>query len=124
MIGRNPSKLPVHEMPTAFDSTSVVGPSRQHGTLQHFFESFLLLERHHNALDELDNLLYLLGKERNDHTVNYLHIKNMGKERHMNIQIGVYDVDSVILGLGSDVSILTKKTWKNMGRLTLGWSPM
>ena len=54
--------------------------------------------------------------------VNYLHKKKMGKEMHMNIQIGDYEVDSVILDLGSDVNILTKQTWKKMGRLTLGWS--
>ena len=42
----------------------------------------------------------------------------------MNIQIGDYEVDSVILDLGSDVNILTKKTWKKMGRLMLGYSPM
>ena len=42
----------------------------------------------------------------------------------MNIQIGDYEVDSVILDLGSDVNILTKQTWKKMGRLTLGLSPV
>ena len=40
----------------------------------------------------------------------------------MNIQIGDYEVDSVILDLGSDVNVLTKKTWKLMGKPTLGWS--
>ena len=40
----------------------------------------------------------------------------------MNIQIGDYEVDSVILDLGSDVNILTKKTWQLMGNPTLGWS--
>ena len=42
----------------------------------------------------------------------------------MNIQIGDYEVDSVILALGSDVNILTKQTWKLMGKPTLGWSPV
>ena len=42
----------------------------------------------------------------------------------MNIQIGDYEVDLVILDLGSDLNILTKQTWENMGQLTLGWSPM
>ena len=39
----------------------------------------------------------------------------------MNIQIGDYEVDSVILDLGFDVKILTKKTWQLMGNPTLGW---
>ena len=42
----------------------------------------------------------------------------------MNIYIGYYEVDSVILDLGSDVNILTKKTWQSMGKPMLGWSPM
>ena len=38
------------------------------------------------------------------------------KEMRMNVQIGDYDVYSVILDLGSDVNILTKKTWDKMGK--------
>ena len=33
-IKRNPIKLLVYEIPTAFDSTSIAIPSRQHGNLQ------------------------------------------------------------------------------------------
>ena len=40
----------------------------------------------------------------------------------MNIQIGDYEVDWVILDLGSNVNILTKQTWQLMGKPTLGWS--
>ena len=40
----------------------------------------------------------------------------------MNIQIGYYKVDSIILDLGSDVNILTKQSWNFMGKPTLGWS--
>ena len=40
----------------------------------------------------------------------------------MNVQIGEYDVDSVILDLGSDINILTKKTWEKMGKLWYVWS--
>ena len=43
--------------------------------------------------------------------MNSLNKKKMGKEMRMNIQIGDYEVDSVILDLGSDVNILTKQTW-------------
>ena len=42
----------------------------------------------------------------------------------INIQIRDYEVDSFILDLGSDVNILTRKTWKKMGSPTLSWSPM
>ena len=40
----------------------------------------------------------------------------------MNVQIGDYEVDSVILDLGSNVNILTKKTWQLIGKPILGWS--
>ena len=40
----------------------------------------------------------------------------------MNIQIGDYEVDLVILDLRSDVNILTNQTWQLMGNPTLGWS--
>ena len=40
----------------------------------------------------------------------------------MNIQIGDYEVDSVILDLGSYVNIMTKQTWQLFGKPTLGWS--
>ena len=40
----------------------------------------------------------------------------------MNIQIGDYEVESVILDLGSDVNIMTKQTWQLMGNPTLGQS--
>ena len=43
--------------------------------------------------------------------MNSLQKKNMGKEMWMNIQIGDYEVDSVILDLGSDVNILMKQMW-------------
>ena len=80
------------------------------------------MARDPDALAEIESLLNRLGKEQQDSAVNSLHKKNMGKEMCMNIQIGNYEVDSVILDLGSDVNILTKKTWQKMGRLTLGRS--
>ena len=34
----------------------------------------------------------------------------------MNVHIGDYDVDSIILELGLDVNMLIKKTWEMMGK--------
>ena len=48
--------------------------------------------------------------------MNSLHKKKIGREMRMNVHIGSYDVDSVILDLGLDVNILTKKTWEMMGK--------
>ena len=42
----------------------------------------------------------------------------------MSAQIGDYDMDEVILDLGSEVNVLTKQTWKLMGRPKLSYSPI
>ena len=114
-MSRNFGKLHVYEMPTAFDSTLEAEPSRQHGTLQHFFESCLSLVRDPDALAKIENILHRPAKGRKNSAVNSLHKKKTGKEMHMNIQIGDYEVDSFILDLGSDVNIMTRHTWKSMG---------
>ena len=47
-----------------------------------------------------------------------------GHELRMNAQIGDYDMDYIILYLGSDVNILTCQTLEIMGKLCLDWSPI
>ena len=42
----------------------------------------------------------------------------------LNAQIGEYDMTDVILDLGSEVNVLTKQTWEQMGKPTLDWSPI
>ena len=120
-IGRNLGKSPVYEMPFAFDSSLEAGPSRKHGTLRQFFESCLSLGRDPDALVDLETLLHHPDKTVKDSTVNSLQKRKTGKEMRMNIQIIDYEVDSVILDLGSYVNIMTKKTQKLMGKPILGW---
>ena len=48
----------------------------------------------------------------------------MGHELRMSVQIGDYDMDYIILDLGSDVNILTCQTCKIMGNPPLEWSPI
>ena len=38
--------------------------------------------------------------------------------------IGDYEMDQVILDLGSDANVLPKQTWERMGKPTLQWSPI
>ena len=63
VIERNLGKSPIYEIPSAFDSSLEAGPLVQHGTLQHFFESFLLLIRDTDDLEKIENLLHQPGKE-------------------------------------------------------------
>ena len=44
------------------------------------------------------------------------------REMHLIAQIGDYEIDQVILDLGSDVNVLPKQTWKQMGEPKLDWS--
>ena len=39
-------------------------------------------------------------------------------------QIGDYDMTDIILNLGSEVNVLTKQTWEQMGKPMLEWSPI
>ena len=80
------------------------------------------MERESNSLVHIETLLHLPDKTVKDSVVNSLQKGKTSKEMRMNVQIGDYEVDSVILDLGSDVNILTKQTWQLMGKPTLGWS--
>ena len=116
VIGRNLGKLPIIDMPSAFDPSVEAGPSQQHGTLCKFSESCLSLVRDLDVLVELETLLHHPDKTVKDSTMNSLKKRKIGKEMRMNIQIGDYEVDSVILDLGSHINILTKQTQQLMGK--------
>ena len=42
----------------------------------------------------------------------------------LHAQIGEYDMNDIILDLGSEVNVLTKNTWEQMEKPTLEWSPI
>ena len=46
------------------------------------------------------------------------------RELKITAQIGDYDMDYIILDLGSDVNILMRQTLKSMGEPHLNWSPV
>jgi hypothetical protein len=50
--------------------------------------------------------------------------KRTSDEFRLSAQIGDYDMDQVILDLGSDVNVFPKKTWEMMGKPKLIWSPI
>ena len=39
-----------------------------------------------------------------------------GREMKFTVQIGEFEMDEVVLDLGSEVNVLTKQTWEQMGR--------
>ena len=48
----------------------------------------------------------------------------IGREMRLNAHIGDYDMDEVILDLGSEVNVLTRQTWELMGKPKLRYSPI
>ena len=42
----------------------------------------------------------------------------------LNIVIGLYELDEVVLDLGSEVNVITKQTWEIMAKLKLAFSPI
>jgi hypothetical protein len=50
--------------------------------------------------------------------------RRTNKELHLNSQIGEYDIDYVVLDLGLEVNVMTKKTWALMGKPKLIYSPI
>jgi hypothetical protein len=60
----------------------------------------------------LNKALHKLSKKRKEN-----------KEIHLNAQIGDYDIDYVVLDLGSEVNVMTKQTWALMGKPKLIYSP-
>jgi hypothetical protein len=50
--------------------------------------------------------------------------KRTNGEFRFSVHIGEYDIDNVILYLGSDVNVLPKKTWEMMGKSMLFCSPI
>jgi hypothetical protein len=72
-----------------------------------------------SIVQELQNLIkqYEIGKidpllNRVVHQINKKRRTN--KELHLNAEIGEYDIDYVVLNLGSEVNVTMKKTWALM----------
>jgi len=83
------------------------------------------LLRNQNALNELQKFIASCEPQRSsgkEKTIN--RVRRTGREMRLHAQIGEYDMTDVILDLGSEVNVLTKQTWEQMGKPTLEWSPI
>jgi len=50
------------------------------------------------------------------------HATRTRREMRLTTKIGEYEMDQVILDLGSDANVMLKKTWEHIGRPMLQWS--
>ena len=94
--------------------------------MKNFFKSCLALTEDKYALAELSTLVAEPQPSvRLKRNVNHIGKRlKTGCELQMNVQIDDYDMDFIILDLGSDVNILTIQTWESMGNPRLVRSPI
>jgi hypothetical protein len=116
-------------MPQAFDQSAAHKEGKEESTLIDFLYTCLKLIQDEKVVQELQNLIrqYELGKvdpllNRAVHQIGKKRRTN--KELHLNAQIGEYDIDYVVLDLGSEVNVMTKQTWALMGKPKLIYSPI
>jgi hypothetical protein len=89
----------------------------------------LIKDEKEKAIQELQNLVrqYEIGRVNPllNKLVHQLSKKRRtNKELHLNSQIGEYDMDYVVIDLGSEVNVMTKQTWALMGKPRLIYSPI
>jgi hypothetical protein len=92
-----------------------------------FLYTCIKLIQDENDVQDLQNLTrqYELGKidpllNRAVHQIGKKIRTN--KELHLNSQIGEYEIDYVVLDLESEVNVMTKQTWAQMGKPKLIYS--
>jgi hypothetical protein len=116
-------------MPLAFDQSTSPKEGKEVSKLIEFLYTCIKLAQDESVVQELQNLIrqYELGKidpllNREIHQIGKKRRKN--KELHLNAQIGEYEIDYVVLDLGSKVNVMMKQTWALMGKPKLIYSPI
>lgn len=90
-------------------------------------QSCLSLLKDEKALKELHSIIDKCDQELlepvTEKVVNKVqHIKRTTKEFRLNAQIGDFDMDNIVLDLGSNVNIFPSNTWEMMGKPNIIWS--
>jgi hypothetical protein len=116
-------------IPLEFDQFASPGEGKEVSKLMEFLCTCINLIKDERDVQELQNLIrqYEIGRiaallNKEVHQVSRKRRTN--KELHLNTQIGYYDIDYVVLDLGSEVNVMMKKTWALMGKPKLIYSPI
>jgi hypothetical protein len=111
------TRLEVREygIPQAFDRSTSPREGKEVSKLMEFLYTCIKLIHGESIVHKLQNLIrqYELGKidpllNREVHQIG--NKRRINKELHLNAQIGEYEIDYVVLNLGSEVNVMTKKT--------------
>ena len=93
--------------------------------IKSFLHSCLKLIRDEAAQLEVQRLIDYCDPTTVERAVNqiksYIHT---GREMRLNAVIGSYEMDEVVLDLGSEVNFMTKQTWEIMAKPKLAFSPI
>ena len=99
------------------------------GSVQSFLWSFLKLVRNEKAIRELQCIIDQYPPSSSMSSAqpavhNIMGHTRTGREMRLRAQVGEFEMDEVILDLGSEVNFLTKQTWEHMGSPKLHRSPI
>lgn len=96
-------------------------PGMEPSMLTTFLETCMKLLQDNRVVKGLQELIIQCAGSREPRVVRNMgkHALCTGREIRLIVQIGEYEMDQVILDLGSDVNVLPKQTWECMGRPTL-----
>ena len=116
-------------MPLAFDQSTSPREGKEVSRLMEFLCTCINFIKDESVVQELKNLIkqYEIGRvdpllNKSVHQLSKMRRKN--KELHLNAQIGEYDIDYVVLDLGSEINVMTKQTWALMEKPKLIYSPI
>jgi hypothetical protein len=114
-------------MSSVYDHTIPDRPIEKVNTLTDFLKSCLELMQDETTLNTLRRMIDQCTQDKEVPTMQkavnqVLHKKRTNKEFILSAQIGEYDMDNVILDLGSDINVLPRQTWEMMGKPKLVWS--
>lgn len=102
-------------MPQAFDHSVSLKEGKEVSKLMDFLYTCIKLIQDENDVKKIQNLIrqYELGNIvplLNKAVHQIARRRRTNKELHLNAQIGEYDIDCVVLDLGLEVNVMTKKT--------------
>ena len=111
---------------STFGSKDQLEPRMDPSMLTTFLETCMKLLRDNKVVKGLQELITRCARSGELHVVQKLGKNALctGREMRLTAQIGEYEMDQVILDLGSNTNVLPNQTWEHMGRPTLQCSPI
>jgi hypothetical protein len=126
-FSQHTQNVPMYEIPSSMDNTNEAQPLGKVSSIKTFLQSCVKLLNDTSSVKFLKNILEICNTEvegKLEHKiVNHLHTRRRtSKEFRLNANIGYFNMEDIILDLGSKVNVLPKKTWNCMGDPTVGYS--